>query len=76
MVGATKPLKASGISILGVISGKEITRALAGLTTGESTQSFFIPVKNWNLETKVIANIRKLRYIWKRIIPGKQIFMQ
>ena len=33
VVGATKALKASGISILGVKSGKEITRASAGLTT-------------------------------------------
>ena len=35
VVGATKSLKASGIPILGVKSGKEITRASSGLTTGE-----------------------------------------
>ena len=33
VVGATKPSQASGIPILGVKSGKEITRASAGLTT-------------------------------------------
>ena len=35
MVGATKPLKASGIPILGVKSGKEIIKASAGLTNAE-----------------------------------------
>ena len=39
MVGATKSLKASGIPILGVKSGKEITRASSGLTTGEPWKS-------------------------------------
>ena len=33
MVGTTKPSKASGIPIIGLKSGKEITRASAGLTT-------------------------------------------
>ena len=35
MGGATKSLKASGIPILGVKSGKEIPRASDGLTTEE-----------------------------------------
>ena len=39
MAGATKPLKASGIPILGVKSGKEITRVSAGLTTKEPWKS-------------------------------------
>ena len=33
---ATKSLKASGIPILGVTSGKEITRASGRLATGET----------------------------------------
>ena len=68
MVGAAKPLKASGFPILGVKSGKEITRTSGGSTTGEpwkSMWSFFISVKNQNLETKIIANIWKLGYTVK-----------
>ena len=67
-LGLQKPLKASGFPILRVKSGKEITRTSGGSTTGEpwkSMWSFFISVKNQNLETKIIANIWKLGYTVK-----------
>ena len=78
----TRPLKASGIPILGVKSGKEITRASAGLTNEEPWKSMKIHLKflyfckKLKPRKKIIANIRKLGCIWKRIIPGKQIFGQ